>query len=74
MRVLLSVSSKPKKHNLQRILPVSYTHLDVDKRQVTGSTQDGIRGIGDETKWIEKQRKQIIRDVSDIQRGQRCTQ
>ena len=35
--------------------------------------QDGIRGIGDETKWIIEQRKQIIRDLSDIQRVQRCT-
>lgn len=32
-----------------------------------------IRGIGDETKWITERRKQITRDLSDIQRVQRCT-
>lgn len=35
--------------------------------------RDGIRGIGDETKWITERRKQITRDLSDIQRVQRCT-
>lgn len=43
----------------------------IRKKQVDGVI---VANIGDETKWITERRKQITRDLSDIQRVQRCTQ
>ena len=42
----------------------------IRKKQVDGVI---VANIGDETKWITERRKQITRDLSDIQRVQRCT-